>query len=179
MTDMRKYKSQRDIQAALITCLSRQSFTQITVNDICREGLVGRSTFYHHYPDKYAVLSELVEQQAARFDTLLDARLVDPLADSGLLALYTGLSEDVFMILPLLKVHEPEGDLSTRYLASLRRHAAQLLPEVSQSVPQDFLLELYASTAYTAITWALRRGSADQISTFMNGLVKSVLTGKS
>lgn len=60
MTDMRRFKTKRDIQNGLIDCLATQDFANVTVNDICVQALVGRSTFYHHYTDNYALPSEMV-----------------------------------------------------------------------------------------------------------------------
>jgi AcrR family transcriptional regulator len=176
MTDFRKFKSQRDIQAGLIACLKTKSFNAITINDICTQALVGRSTFYHHYADKYALLEEMVMQQATTFDQLLDQRVAGVLEDQPLVALYQQLEDDAETITALLQIHETNGDLSDRYLKSLSRHAQTLLPQVTLTIPTDFALELYSTTALTAISWALRHGEPEAISRFMNQLVKLVLS---
>lgn len=175
MTDLRKFKSQRDIQAGLIACLKTKSFNDLTINDICTQALVGRSTFYHHYADKYALLEEMVSQRATTLDQLLDQRVAGVFDDQLLVALYQQLEVDAATIIALLPIHETNGDLSDCYLKSLARHAQVLLPQVHLAIPEDFALELYASTALTAISWALRHGEPEAISRFMNQLVKLVL----
>ncbi|WP_225048616.1 TetR/AcrR family transcriptional regulator [Lacticaseibacillus kribbianus] len=176
MTDLRKFKSRRDIQAGFIACLGDQPFAAVTVNDICAAALVGRSTFYHHYADKYALLAEMVTERADTFDRLLDSRVAGVADDEPLLTLYRQLEGDADAITRLLAIHERDGDLRARYLTSLARHAEALLPQVALSIPKDFALELYATTALTAISWSLRHGEPAAISRFMNRLVKMVLS---
>lgn len=175
MTDLRKFKTQRDLQAGLIQCLANQRFADVTVNDICTQAMVGRSTFYHHYADKYALLEEMVTQRGRTFDQLLSQRMIGVADDEPLLALYQALEGDAKMITCLLQIHEKDGDLSDHYLKSLKHSAQLLLTKVSLPVPEDFVLELYATTALTAISWALRHGEPEAISRFMNQLVKLVL----
>ncbi|MCI1894256.1 MAG: TetR/AcrR family transcriptional regulator [Lactobacillus sp.] len=175
MTDLRKFKSQRDIQAGLIACLQAKRFNEITVNDICEQALVGRSTFYHHYPDKYALLEAMVAQQATKFDQLLDQRVAGLAEDAPLLMLYQQLRVDAATITCLLQVHEKDGDLSNRYLHSLARHAQTLVSKMGLLIPEDFAVTLYATTALTAISWALQHGEPEAISHFMNQLMKMVL----
>ena len=175
MTDLRKFKSQRDIQMGLIACLKNKQFNEVTVNDICTQALVGRSTFYHHYADKYGLLEKMVTQRANVFEQLLDQRVAGITEDQPLLVLYRQLEDDAATITCLLQVHEKDGDLSERYLNSLARHAQTLLPKMTLTVPQGFVLELYSTTALTAISWALRHGEPEAISRFMNQLMKLVL----
>lgn len=142
MTDLRKFKSQRDIQAGLITCLKDKQFNEVTVNDICAQALMGRSTFYHHYADKYALLESMVTQRAKKFDQLLDQRVAVVTDDEPLLTMYQQLVDDATAITCLLQVHEKNGDLSDRYLKSLAPHAKNLLPQVVLAVPESFIVEL-------------------------------------
>ncbi|WP_125571698.1 TetR/AcrR family transcriptional regulator [Lacticaseibacillus songhuajiangensis] len=175
MTDMRKFKTKRDIQNGFVTCLEGQNFADVTVNDICTQALVGRSTFYHHYADKYALLTEMVGDYAAKFEQLLTARVTQISDDEPLILLYQGLAADAPAITRLLQVHEREGDLRERYLNSFAMHADQILPQ-TLTIPRSFALALYSSTALTAISWALAHGSAAEISHFMNRLVRDILS---
>lgn len=102
MTDLRQFKSQRDIQAGLIACLQDKHFAEVTVNDICAKALVGRSTFYHHYADKYALLTEMVSQRAKKFNQLLDQRMTNVTSDEHLSFLYQQLKDDAQAITFLL-----------------------------------------------------------------------------
>ena len=55
-------RTDRDINEAFLKLLQEKSFEKITVGDIIAEAMVNRSTFYQHYPDKYAVLETLQKQ---------------------------------------------------------------------------------------------------------------------
>lgn len=52
-------RTDRDIRMALLALLDHQPFEKITVQDILDEAMINRSTFYQHYPDKYAVIEDL------------------------------------------------------------------------------------------------------------------------
>ncbi|QIK69108.1 TetR family transcriptional regulator [Erysipelothrix sp. HDW6C] len=62
-TDLRVVKTHRDLTQALLRLLERDNFASITVNDICVEALVGRSTFYDHFEDKYSLLELLFKTE--------------------------------------------------------------------------------------------------------------------
>ena len=55
-------RTDRDITNALLALMDRKAFEKITVQDILDEALINRSTFYQHFPDKYAILERLQEQ---------------------------------------------------------------------------------------------------------------------
>jgi AcrR family transcriptional regulator len=46
----------------MIKMLSNMPFSKITVNEICAEALVSRSTFYTHYKDKYDLVSHCLDE---------------------------------------------------------------------------------------------------------------------
>lgn len=54
--DLRVTKTRRALAFAMLTLLERESFAKISVNEICKEALVSRSTFYSHFEDKYTLL---------------------------------------------------------------------------------------------------------------------------
>ena len=173
--DLRTIKTNRDLEAGFIQACQMKPFAKVTVNDICKAGLVGRSTFYHHYQDKYALLEYLVTIQATKFEQLLKQRMTVPTNDAGLIALYQALVADAALLNVLLMIHTEHADLSQRYLMSLQDYLEPLLPGLALEVPRDFVLKLYASSALTAITWALAHGNATDIATFMNRLAKNML----
>lgn len=55
--DRRIVKTRRALAYAMLALLEKQDFSNITVNDLCAEAMVSRSTFYAHFEDKYALLS--------------------------------------------------------------------------------------------------------------------------
>lgn len=173
--NLRIIKSKRDIQTGFMGLLQTKPFREITVNDICQTALVGRSTFYRHYVDKYALLEAIVATQTRHFDDLLTQRLTALEYDTGLVALYQDLTADRQTILTLFAIHEPQADLSAAFFNSLKHHIEPLLQQFSFTVPTTFIVELYATNALTAIRWSLENGQVTDIATFMNDLLKPLL----
>ena len=72
--DRRVARTRALLQEALVALIPRRGYSAITVEDICAEGNVGRSTFYSHYTGKDelrratidAHLRSLSERQAAQ-----------------------------------------------------------------------------------------------------------------
>jgi AcrR family transcriptional regulator len=54
--------------------LAEKSFEEISVHDIAERSTVNRATFYDHFPDKFALLEDLI---AENFQAMLDARMGD------------------------------------------------------------------------------------------------------
>lgn len=72
--DVRVIKTQMALVSAMLTLLERQDFQSITVNDLCTQAMVSRSTFYVYFEDKYALLeyclTSLHRQLYPQADTL-------------------------------------------------------------------------------------------------------------
>jgi AcrR family transcriptional regulator len=60
--DLRVRRTHKLLWEALMAELSQRSFEEITVKEICERAMVHRSTFYHHYEDKYALLEQGIRQ---------------------------------------------------------------------------------------------------------------------
>lgn len=63
--DIRVTKTYRALFLALFSLLEKNSFQRVTVNDICQQAMVSRSTFYAHFDDKYALLRSALEELSA------------------------------------------------------------------------------------------------------------------
>lgn len=82
--DIRITKTKLSLANAMFTLLNKNNFKSITVNDLCTEAMVSRSTFYVHFEDKYALLHfcmATIRQQlfARKKAKSLTERLVDVL----------------------------------------------------------------------------------------------------
>ena len=65
--DVRRIKTERDIQTAFLDLLKTKKFRQITIADICQQSLTSRSTFYSHYLDKYSWFIKLITYYSTMF----------------------------------------------------------------------------------------------------------------
>jgi len=170
--DLRVVKTIRDIQKGFIKILQDTSFEKVTVNDICTASLVGRSTFYHHYQDKYDLLEQMNQAQADKFNSLLFDRMKRLHQDDLLLDLYNGLISDKNVIMTLVTISDVKNDLKTTYFKILKQYFVEASSQIKIDVPNDFLSDFYSNSALTAILWSLKNGHQSEIATFMNGLVK-------
>ena len=74
--DPRVRRTRQLLQDALRRLLEQKGFDNITVQDITEAATLNRATFYAHYPDKFALLEELIRvnflqllaQRHVRFD---------------------------------------------------------------------------------------------------------------
>ncbi len=58
--DPRVRRTRELLQGALRKLLDQKRFDDITVQDITEAATLNRATFYAHYPDKFALLGELI-----------------------------------------------------------------------------------------------------------------------
>src|SRR5260221_11043770 len=74
--DPRVRRTRELLQGALRKLLDQKRFDNISVQDITEAATLNRATFYAHYPDKFALLEELIRvsflqllaQRNVRFD---------------------------------------------------------------------------------------------------------------
>ncbi|MBH4729974.1 fatty acid efflux pump transcriptional regulator FarR, partial [Staphylococcus aureus] len=52
-TDLRVIKTKKALSSSLLQLLEQHLFQTITVNQLCHNALVHRTTFYKHFYDKY------------------------------------------------------------------------------------------------------------------------------
>ena len=65
-------RTDRDITEAFLHILLEKPFEKITVQDIITEAMVNRSTFYQHFPDKYAILEKLQNRYVTELTELVN-----------------------------------------------------------------------------------------------------------
>ncbi len=70
--DPRVKRTRKLIVDAFVSLQAEKSFDDITIQDIAARATVNRATFYAHFPDKYALLDDLIREG---FGLTLQARL--------------------------------------------------------------------------------------------------------
>jgi AcrR family transcriptional regulator len=70
--DPRIKRTRQLLHRAFTELLSEKTFEEITVNDIAERSTVNRATFYDHFPDKFALLEDII---ADSFQAMLEARM--------------------------------------------------------------------------------------------------------
>jgi AcrR family transcriptional regulator len=70
--DPRIKRTRQLLHKAFHELLGEKTFEEITVHDIAERSTVNRATFYDHFPDKFALLEDIV---AENFQAMLDLRM--------------------------------------------------------------------------------------------------------
>jgi AcrR family transcriptional regulator len=78
--DPRIVRTRALLYDAFVQLLAEKSFDELTVQDITARATVNRATFYAHFPDKYALLDEMIGTGFARH---LQLRLQTPAPTSA------------------------------------------------------------------------------------------------
>ena len=63
---MRVTRTVRDFQNALLVLLENNSFDHLTVDQICKEALLHRSSFYRYFNDKYDLLEQTLKTKVVQ-----------------------------------------------------------------------------------------------------------------
>jgi AcrR family transcriptional regulator len=69
--DRRIKRTQRLLQAALISETLEKGFDAVTIRDITERADVGYATFFRHYPDKEALLADVLDAMNKKIQVLL------------------------------------------------------------------------------------------------------------
>ena len=167
-TNVRKFKTNRDIKQAFIQLLSEKSFQKITIDNICETALISRSTFYSHFVDKYTLLDQIVSEYTRLFTIDVDQRFKqveeqgqDP-SDISFVEIHRNLENHRHEITVLFDVHEPGMDLfSNRNF--LIEHWSQFLNEHHYTDPLhiEFIAKVNTAITLEIIQWTLQH-SVDQ-----------------
>lgn len=172
MPDLRTIKTDRLIKSTFIDLLDQKTFEQITIKDICDTALIGRSTFYHHYVDKYALLDQMIKNVTTEFQDLIDQRNQKLSENSLLIYLYQKLFKNRQTFLALLTVN---SHLETNLHQILKTTSLGLFTKDNFGVPTDFLADLYANNALAAIIWTLKNGHSQEVAAFMNNSLTTLM----
>jgi AcrR family transcriptional regulator len=68
--ERKKERTRQEVYAAAMKLFADRSYHQVTVEEICEEADVARTTFFAHFPSKSALLREYSRGIAARFREL-------------------------------------------------------------------------------------------------------------
>ena len=70
-TDLRVVKTRQTIRIALISLMSEQELSDITITSLCTKAQINRKTFYRHYHSISDVITELENELLSDFSEIL------------------------------------------------------------------------------------------------------------
>lgn len=164
-TDLRVLKTHENIINAFSNLLLQKSFKDITVQNICDEAVIGRSTFYDHYYDKYDLLSKTVEEALTEFKGHIQERF--NLAYPGDFTktcsnIFSNFEKEKKLIRALLNVHTETINFYDEVKNILIEECYSYLKSnnfVSKyKIPNEFICRHYASYVLTSFELWLEFG---------------------
>lgn len=176
MSDIRKQRTLNNIDDAIYNLLGQMSFADITVTKICQKAILGRSTFYQYYFDKYEWLEKQVALYSQKLEKLLDQRFANHRLAMDLESLLNELWADHVRLSLLFAVHTPEADLSENFQNLLSKYFTKTFTKTSFDADEfDFLSHLYGSVVFTNIKWSMTNGISSSINKLMDTSVQSFM----
>ena len=76
-TDLRVMKTLKQIDGALLSCLADTPYDKITVDQLCRETMINRSTFYKYYTGKHDLMERFLRRALEGFRRQVDVAFVE------------------------------------------------------------------------------------------------------
>lgn len=154
------------MQHALVALIMKKGYEAITVEDICEEANVGRSTFYLHYASKDALKrsglehlrNELVERQK---HALASANETTDGSFGFSLALFEHASDHIDLYRAL--VGSRGGGVSLdgirEILSDLVRADLAMARDAAETIPPELVVQYVVGACMAVLTWWLDRGA--------------------
>lgn len=79
--DLRIIKTKKNIREAFLELRKKHSVDEIKVNELCKQAMINKTTFYNHYQDVYELSEELEQEVLQNFYANfkdMDMLLTDP-----------------------------------------------------------------------------------------------------
>ncbi|WP_164509429.1 TetR/AcrR family transcriptional regulator [Companilactobacillus jidongensis] len=176
MQDLRVIKTEKLIKDSFYKLVDQKGFEQLTITDICNDSLIGRSTFYQHYVDKY----ELLEKENIHYTSLLqramDIRMKTFDDPESLKNFIEYLKSDSQRILLLFSVHAESTNLQEEFERLIGDSLDDIIKDKKSPVSNEFIKKMYASNVLTFIKWSLSNGIDSRTTDFMNESFKSLMS---
>ncbi|MGT2910585.1 TetR/AcrR family transcriptional regulator [Streptococcus cameli] len=176
-------KSKKAIVTALISLLGKLDFQKITIQKICDQAGIVRSTFYHHFEDKTTAAIFVVEHvtnlaKTATLDTFLTEDEMD--LRNNLIRGYQITIKHHHMVKAMFSLHLPEADFEQNFKDILRIKTEAMIEEhkIHPQIPKELAINLYISNALLVTKYiAFHPETADieQLADFMSQIYFKLL----
>ena len=152
--DLRVTRTHKLLTMALIDLLSRhgQRFSNITINEICDQAMVHRTTFYKHFEDKFALLSSTLTWCLRDYLQMdVEKHLQQPPQSLSTMMLGNVLTT----IVQNQKEDEAFNDFFRNYIGELfRQDFLELKRRGKQfALPVELVAEIHSGVISLLVTW--------------------------
>ncbi|MBC1371417.1 TetR/AcrR family transcriptional regulator [Listeria booriae] len=151
--DLRVLKTKKALSQTLSRMLEKQELSTITVNSICENAMVHRTTFYKHFYDKYDLLVYVLREQFQGYFSLdIKQRINHP---------FQSAFSIVFIDLQTILAKQEKDEAFSKtiadyFLAEFQRDIESNLDKLtlSEDFPPDLLTYIYAANIGAILHWA-------------------------
>lgn len=174
--DLRDKRTILSVKKAFFDLLSKKDLRKITIDDICNQAMIGRSTFYNHFHDKYDFLERENQKICEIINDALRERFIFEDVEDIFTKLFNSIDAYSFMI--LIEIQEEGVNLKKDIYEILDTHfkkfAKEIYLEKKWNISIEFIKELFCSIALTFIESTIRTGKIEQNSKFINKIQKEL-----
>ena len=166
MKDLRVQRTYILLKDSLFKLLCKKTFEDIKVNDICNEAMIHRTTFYHHFQDKYELLEfcvkdteqEVLEKMNRTYKTTQEfyTNLVMILLE------YIGEKKEIFQ--NILK-HNSENYITRLFMDTCVNYIYSMLKKeednrITHKADMSAMSHFYAGAVISTIVWWIQSNSS-------------------
>lgn len=177
--DLRVARTHKLLTIAFKDLLSEPGklFSNITINEICDQAMVHRTTFYKHFEDKFALLSSTLTCVLHKYlEMNVEDRLHQPLQSLSKVMLETHLEP----IVQNQKKDKAFSEFFTNYIGEMsKRDFLELKKRGKQfSLPIKLLAEYHSGVISLLITWWIYHSDEDVTAEQMDNYYYQLINNK-
>lgn len=167
------------IKENTLNILIKKSISHITINDICDESSITRSTFYTHFKDKYHVLESINEDICSQLDKYLSIRFNTVDIESLLISMINNIDKSKFLIM----IYIQEGSVNLRrdiqetVQYSAHKYFKSFSINQTRDISTDFMSKLFSSIAIDFLEYSMVSGNIEKNAIFLNNLNRVIFNG--
>lgn len=166
MGDLRTARTYKLLKNALLELLSKHSFDEIKVNDICMLAMVHRTTFYSHFADKYELLDYCINDIENELLRDFNDKKYDSSKDfytNLIMNMLNYLGSNKLFFKNMINNNYSNGVFTIIYNSAIT-NITDLIEKEEKSgihfkVPIKIMAEFYSGAVTSIIMWWLRNNS--------------------
>lgn len=179
-------QTESKLKVVVLSMLSAEPFSKITVTEICQRASISKSTFYAHFFDKYELADQMISDYVIKFKKYIHDRFLSISTGTSLDILKQVILEiikDSKQLVQLTKIDGIEKPIDVQLRTVLFEESFSFFQERQNKLhfSSEFLAKMYTNFAIASIMMAIEdKDQSSLISeqvAFMN-LLQSTLLDK-
>ncbi|MEW5872050.1 MAG: TetR/AcrR family transcriptional regulator [Chloroflexota bacterium] len=181
--DRRIQRTNRLLQEALIELTLERGYDAVTIRDITDKADVGYATFFRHYPDKDALLVDLVQAMKEDFMALLAPHWLGSEPEKGSTILFQYVEDNFELVSVLLNSSSTMALLEPAQEIGLEGVKDAFTLEVNGSIPVEVAANHLVASLISMMRWWVEHNmpyTPEQMGRFTTELIiRPVMTSMS